>query len=297
VIRILHFSDVHVQEPVTTMPVHEFMTKRALAAVNLWVSRGRLFREVPQKLEALARFATSEGVNVAMCTGDYTALGTEAEHASARRAIEPFRVASDGYVTVPGNHDLYLPDAVRAGRFEKHFGDLLRSDLPELVVDGAYPWVRLIGEQLALIGVNSAHANPNPFSSAGRIPDAQLEALGRVLDDARVRERFVVVMTHYGILRKGGHPDAPHHGLKNADELMRVCNRPRLMVCHGHIHHRYAHAPADGRPWLFCAGSATQRGREGAWLYELSGEGGRALPVRFENGRYLLDPSGAIAIH
>ncbi len=295
-IRVLHFSDVHVQEPVTTMPVHEFITKRALAAVNLWVSRGRLFREVPQKLEALAAFAATEGVNVAMCTGDYTALGTDLEHASARRAIEPFRAASHGYVTVPGNHDLYLPDTIREGRFEKHFGDLLRSDLPEYVVDGAYPWVRLVGDGLALVGVNSARPNPNPFSSAGCIPGAQLEALARVLDDARVRERFVVVMTHYGILRKSGKPDAHHHGLENASELMRVCNRPRLMVCHGHIHHRYAHAPREGRPWLFCAGSATQRGREGAWLYEFAAQGQRALPVRYDGERYVLEPAGAIAI-
>jgi hypothetical protein len=185
---------------------------------------------------------------------------------------------------------------VREGRFEKHFGDLLRSDLPEYRVDGAFPWVRLVGSELAIIGVNSARPNPNPFNSAGRIPDAQLAALQRVLADERVRDRFVVVMTHYGILRKGGSPDARHHGLENASELMRVCNRPRLMVAHGHIHHRYAHARAADRPWLFCAGSATQRGREGAWLYEFEERAQRALPVRFEGGRYVLDSSGAVAI-
>ena len=77
---------------------------------------------------------------------------------------------------------------------------------------------------------------------------------------------------------------------------MRVCDRPRLMVAHGHIHHRYAHAPGSGRPWLFCAGSATQRGREGAWIYEFDGHASRAVPVRFEGERYVLDPAGAISI-
>jgi 3',5'-cyclic AMP phosphodiesterase CpdA len=296
VIRILHFSDVHVQERVTTMPLREFLTKRALAALNLWFSRGNYFREVPQKLSALAEFAKAEQIDLALCTGDYTALGTEHEHAQARRAIEPFTQLPQGHATVPGNHDLYLPDVLRDRRFERHFGELQHTHLPEYVVDGAYPFVRLVSDELAVVGINSARANPNPFTSAGRIPDVQLAALERVLRDVRLETRFVIVMTHYGILRRNGAPDHAHHGLENASELMRICNRPRLMLIHGHIHHRYAHPPGHGRPWLFCSGSATHKGQEGAWVYEFDGPRSRAVPVRFAEGRYTLEPGSTIPL-
>lgn len=288
-IRVLHFSDVHVQRPILSAPVVELAGKRFLAGINLMLSRGRLFQDTPQKLSALAKFAREQHITLALCTGDYTAVGTDSEHADARRHVEPIRQAAlAGLVTVPGNHDLYLHDTLRHRRFEKHFGDCFSSDLPEYAVDGAYPFTRLIGSDLAVVGVNSARPNPNPFSSSGYVPPKQLEALDRVLQDPRVVGRWIIVMTHYGILRRDGQPDAKRHGLDNADELLRVCARPSVLLVHGHIHHRYHHAQAPGRPWLFCAGSATHRGLEGFWLYEVDGPTFRATPGFFDHGEYRL---------
>src|SRR5262249_21315840 len=142
----------------------------------LWLMRGRFFREVPQKLAALGHFARAEAIDLALCSGDYTAIGTHAELKSARAAIAPLTELPHGYVTVPGNHDLYAKDALRDGRFERYFGDLQRSDFPEHAIDGGYPFVRLIGSELAVVGVNSARPN-SVVSSAGRVPDAQVAAL------------------------------------------------------------------------------------------------------------------------
>jgi 3',5'-cyclic AMP phosphodiesterase CpdA len=296
VIRVLHFSDVHVQEPLRSIPAAELLGKRALAALNLVFSRGKHFREVLVKLGALCRFARDEAVDLALCSGDHTALGTHAELFIARSAIAPLTELPHGYLTVPGNHDLYARDALRDGRFERYFGDLQQSDLPEYAADGAYPFVRLVGSELAVVGVNSARPN-SIISSAGRVPDAQVEALSRVLDDARLAGRFVIVMTHYGILRRGGQPDHAHHGLENADELMRVCSRPRVLFIHGHIHHHFCHAPAQRHPWLFCAGSATHHGREGAWLYELDPSEPRAVPVCWREGDYVLDRDASVRLY
>lgn len=295
-IRVLHFSDVHVQEPMRAMPVAELMTKRLLAAGNLWLRRGKLFRDAPEKLAELARFAERERVDAVICTGDYTAVGSEAEYASARVAIEPFTRARLGFFTLPGNHDLYLHDTLRDARWERHFGALQKSDLPELAVDGVYPFVRFVGDELCVIGVNSARPNPHPLRSSGRVPDAQLEALARALDHARVRERFVLVMTHYGPFRRDGSPDSEHHGLDNAEALLRTCARPRVALVHGHIHHGYAHAAQDRRPWLFCAGSATHRGREAIWLYELERGTVSAVPGRFDGGAYVLAESERVQV-
>jgi 3',5'-cyclic AMP phosphodiesterase CpdA len=288
-IRILHFSDVHVQRPVFSAPTRELIGKRLLAGINLWVARGRLFAETPAKLAALAEFARAHEVAIALCTGDYTALGTADEHADARRLVNAVAAATaHGLITVPGNHDLYLPDTLRDRRFDKHFGDVLRTDLPEYACDGAFPFVRLFDSRLAIVGVNSARPNPNPLISSGVVPESQLEALARIVADERLAGRFVIVMTHYGILRRDGSPDAPRHGLDNAAALLRICARPQVLLVHGHIHHRYCHAAQAGRPWLFCAGSATQRGREGFWLYDVERDCVHATPGVYDEGRYLL---------
>ena len=297
VLRVLHFSDVHVQRPVLSAPPSELLGKRFLAGLNLWLSRGKHFVDAREKLRALASFAAEERVSLALCSGDYTAMGTCDELADARAAVEALRqISPEGLVTVPGNHDLYLPDTVRDQRFDRHFGDVLQTDLPEYRVDGAFPFVRLFGDQLAVIGVNSARPNPNPFRSSGRVPDLQLAALGRIFDDARLAGRWLIVMTHYGILRQDGRPDSKSHGLENAAELVRLCTRPRLLLVHGHIHHTYHHASTSERPWLFCAGSTTQRGREGFWLYDVGAEQLRATPGEYAEGRYRLRAAAAVTI-
>jgi 3',5'-cyclic AMP phosphodiesterase CpdA len=296
-LRILHFSDVHVQRPVFSAPTRELLGKRILAGINLWVDRGRLFADTPHKLAQLAEFARAQQVAIALCTGDYTAIGTADEHRDARQHVNAIAAATEcGLITVPGNHDLYMPDTLRDRRFDKHFGDVLRTDLPEYALDGAFPFVRLFDPRLAIVGVNSARPNPNPLLSSGVVPTLQLAALERVLDDERVRGRFVIVMTHYGILRRDGRPDAKRHGLDNADELVRICARPNVLLVHGHIHHRYYHAAQAGRPWLFCAGSATHRGREGFWLYDVSSDRIRATPGAYEQGRYVLHEADAVAV-
>ncbi|HEY6878014.1 MAG TPA: metallophosphoesterase [Polyangiales bacterium] len=295
-IRVLHFSDVHVQEDVLRMPTLELLGKRTLALGNLWLTRGRLFRESVPKLTALARLAAREQVDFTICTGDYTALGTELEYVAARAAIDALTRSPLGFCTVPGNHDLYLADALRHTRFERHFGAFTTSDWPEYAVDGAYPFVRLVGDSFAVVGVNSAKPNPNPFSSAGLVPAPQLAALRRLLDDPRLGERRVMVITHYGILRRDGRPDSDHHGLVNAQALVAACARPNVMLAHGHIHGRYAHPSVEGRPWIFCAGSTTQRDREGFWLYEIERERMVAIPGAYHGGSYELTRSEALEI-
>jgi 3',5'-cyclic AMP phosphodiesterase CpdA len=295
--RILHFSDVHVQRPVLSAPARELVGKRFLAGLNLWLSRGKYFVEAREKLRALARFAAEEQVSLALCSGDYTAIGTHDELSDARAAVDEIgRVSAYGLVTVPGNHDLYLPDTLRDQRFDRHFGDVLSSDLPEYGIDGPFPFVRLFEPGLAIVGVNSARPNPNPFRSSGRVPESQLEALTRIIHDARLQGRWLIVMTHYGILRRDGRPDSRSHGLDNADELVRICARPRTLLVHGHIHHNYHHAATLERPWLFCAGSATQTGREGFWLYDVSRERLVATPGHYEDGCYRLRAGAAVRI-
>src|SRR5262249_11349834 len=159
----------------------------------------------------------------------------------ARHLVEPLISVPSGFVTVPGNHDLYLQDSVDDGRFEKHFGDLLRTDLPQWKTDDFWPLVRLPRENVAIIAINSARPNPQPWRSSGRIPSAQMAGFARILrEEPLLRERFVIIVTHYAPRLPDGRPDARHHGLENAEDLLSLCaSIPRGMLTHGHIHHRF----------------------------------------------------------
>jgi len=297
VIRVLHFSDVHVDLPLASLPWTTWLGKRALGGANHALRRRKYFVDAVDKLAALAEFAEQQAIDLALCTGDYTILGTAPELDLAARAVEPLTRRPLGFATVPGNHDVYLGDSVREQRFEKHFAKWMRSDRPELATDGAFPFVRFVGEHLAVVGVSSARPNPEPWRSSGRVPEAQLEGLARVLLDPAVRERFVIVMTHYAPRLWNGRPDSITHGLENADALLAtLAELPRGCLIHGHVHRRFAVREPGVRPMLLGAGSTTQAGREGLWVIEVAADGAWASPGTFRDGRYVLEESGRLSL-
>jgi len=294
VMRVLHFSDVHVQLPLGELPVAEFLNKRLLGAANLWLRRGKHFAEVPQKLQALGELCRRESVDLVLSTGDFTALGTEPELRAARKAIDGLTRAPLGFVCVPGNHDIYLPDAVLDGRFERCFGDLLGSDWPERTVDGLWPSVRLIGADVAVVAVNSARPNPQPWRSSGRIAPEQLARLAELLREPELQRRFVFVMTHYALRRRDGSRDRFNHGLENVDELVEACRGlSRGALLHGHIHWRYPGQVEGLAVPSFGAGSATHSGREGIWLFEVDPTQTRAFAGHWAGDGYQLSTEPA----
>lgn len=290
-IRLLHFSDVHLSVPFRDMPRGDFVAKRMLGAFNLTVRRQHRFHDSAKKVAALGSLAERENVDAMLCTGDYTGLGSAAELAVARRAIEPLTTRRLGFATVPGNHDVYVESATLERRFETAFAGLLDSDTPDLTVDGPWPLVRLLGDEAAIVCVNSARPNPQLWRSSGQIPTTQLAALRRALDDRRLHDRFVLVATHYGPFRANGEPDSPWHGLVNAGALLAAIGpRPHTVLVHGHLHDRFALPRTAAHPPIFCAGSATDTHHESLWLYEIDRSSLRAYPAIWRAGRYELEP-------
>ena len=112
VTKVLHVSDVHLEDGFAEVPISRFLNKRIVGFANLKFRRRKVFLDAVQKVEALAEFSKEQGVDLVICTGDYTALGTEPEIRYARKIIEPLTHAPLGFFTVPGNHDLYLRDTV-----------------------------------------------------------------------------------------------------------------------------------------------------------------------------------------
>lgn len=293
--RVLHLSDVHVTVPVVQLPWHQMLNKRLIGAANLVLRRGHHFAGAREKLQALSVLSREHSVDLVVCTGDYTALGTDAELAAARSAIECLTDRPYGFVTVPGNHDVYLQDVVRERRFERHFGSYLTSDLPERCVDGPWPLVRLY-DDVAVIAVNSARPNPAVWRSSGAIPDAQLAALAELAQDERIQSRFVFVITHYAPRRPDASADHPMHGLENADAFLDACRGlPRCAILHGHIHARFQLELAGYGARVFGAGSATCAGREGFWLFDIADGVRKATPGHFEHDHYVLDEPAAVS--
>ncbi|RMG13258.1 MAG: metallophosphoesterase [Deltaproteobacteria bacterium] len=275
--KLLHLSDVHVHHAAWPPPLFSGGWRRVLAQVELrGLRRGYQFLRAPEVLARIAEEATAEAVDHVVLSGDLTTLALEEEFRAARRALEPL-IAQHRITLVPGNHDRYTPAARRQRRFEAHFGDLLQSDLPEYCVDGAFPLVHLVGEALAVVGLDSALVPSIPGFSYGRVGRRQREALARILADPRVQGRRIVVTLHHGPYRHTGRRDRPSHGLHDARAVLDLCAAGGVdALLHGHLHERFRlRCPRRGIE-VFGAGSSTQAGLEGYWLLDLSGEGIRA---------------------
>jgi len=284
--RILHFSDPHLHLPMSQMSLGDWFSKRAVGVLTLLRGRTRRFEQAEEKLAALAEFREEQDIELVICTGDYTALGLETEFANARRVVEPLMQGREGYITVPGNHDLYVPEVVRENWFTQYFDGALKSDLPEYCVDGPWPQVRLIGDDLVVVAVNSAKPNLL-WRSDGSIPEAQLSSLNDLMDDKRLADRFIMVITHYAARMPDGGPDTKLHGLSNADDFLSVCSKIKggALLC-GHIHHRYQVAIEGLKANLFCAGSVTMENRESFWVYELTDGQFHAYPGYWDGKGY-----------
>ena len=232
--RILHFSDPHVQLPRwRERTLRELGPLRALATVELWKGRGRDYDDALEKLRSIVRDADVLKADLVICTGDLTQLAMEEEFALASGALKPL---GDRLLCIHGNHDRY-PLGGRANKlYEAYFP---ARPLPEFVKTldscGEICW---------------------PVLTQGHI------------DPQTLRQDFAgkLVLVHHAPVR-----DWPWHELRGRKALLAATRDAAAVLC-GHKHRRFR----DGN--VFCAGSSTERGKEGYWLLEY--EGGRVVSAR-----------------
>ncbi len=280
-VRIAHLSDLHQQLD---------------WGARSWGSSG--WRGVPGRFElhGLGRLARFEGVEPriaqlvddlhaldvdhAVLTGDVSALGHEDEVGRVHELLEPL-VRAGRLTVIPGNHDRYT-DRPGARVFERFFTP--RSDWPEYAGPDGYPFVRLVNERLAVVGLDSTRVPGWTHYLVGRVGEAQLDALGRLLSDPRLAGRTVLVLSHHGPLGPSGRFHWNHSALLDAGALTRRVRQHHAVLLHGHSHQRYWHRRTEARPHVLSAGSATEPGGEGYWLLELEDavtmEARRYLPGR-----------------
>lgn len=243
--KLAHFSDIHV----TRFPLSGTFALKRLAAVASYslAGRGKHFVGSDQRIAALLAHVEAQGVDHALCTGDLTGVTTEEELSRVAELFGPRLAQPDRWSVIPGNHDRYVPGA--AGLFEHHFARLCEG--------ASFPAVKHLPSGVTLVLLDSARPT-SLIDSSGLLGEAQRSKALSILTDPSLKDRFVVVALHYGLLRMTGKRDSRSHGLRDDVEFMNLLDRDDVtvdLVLHGHLHRPFT--IKTKRRHIINAGSAT----------------------------------------
>lgn len=267
-IRLAHFSDVHLTTAPLGWRARDALSKRATGWANLHV-RGRAahFARANEAAAALRRACAARGYDHLVFSGDATALGFPAEARAAADALGVDDPALPPGIAVPGNHDLYVGRAASERAFADAFAPWFAGTR---VGPHTYPFARKVGH-VWLVALNSAVPNFLMWDARGRVGSAQLDRFRELCATLGPGPR--VVVSHYPILMEGHRPEPLWHRLRDwrAARAAAAACEVKLWL-HGHRHRWYALPPAADLPFgTVCAGSATQEHRWGYMEYAIDG--------------------------
>lgn len=223
-----HLSDPHLSSP-AGVPLKQLANKRLLSYLS-WRTgrRSEHRREVVDELVADLQALAPDHVVI---TGDMTHLGLPCEFRQVGlwlREVGP----AERVTIVPGNHDQLVRedwDATFA-----HWGEYLASDRQRAHIPGSsrFPILR-VRKQVAFIGLSTATPTA-PLLATGRLGQAQLRALDRILADTGRRGLFRCVMLHHP-------PDVGSMSwrkrLTDAGRLRAIVSQHGAeLLLHGHAH-------------------------------------------------------------
>ncbi len=259
--RIAHLSDLHVLA-LENVGVGRFLNKRLTGYANLRFKRNHIHR--PGHVRAILREVARLAVDHVVITGDLTNLALETEFEAALEMIRAeLGFPAPSVSVVPGNHDFYTRGAERSGRFLHYFRPFTTSDL-ELGDKEAFPFVRFRGP-LAIIGLNTALARA-PLFANGKVGDAQLARLARILAHPELRRRVPVILAHHPIYNPERTRRRIMTGLEDALNVNRaLTSLEEGVFLHGHLHtraHRVCKTSA-GRIDIIGATSASLQHEDG----------------------------------
>ncbi len=264
--RLFHLSDLHHQLDWRARSLGSTGWRGLIGRVELH-GMGRLarFAGARDTISRLVERALESNADHVLLTGDLTALGDEVELGEARALLEPL-ISAGRLVVIPGNHDRYT-EAPHERRFERVFRDLLHSELDGFSDASGWPFVKLLGDRHALVGLDTTRVSGWSHYFVGRTGPAQLGALTRLLDDPRLSGRTVLVLAHHGPHGPSGRFHWRESGLLDGDALLEALRDRPVVLLHGHSHHRYWHRAEGAHPHRFGGGSSTER--PGWWQIEL----------------------------
>lgn len=226
---LAHLSDPHIG-PLPRIPLKNLINKRLTGVLNWHGARASIHNmEVLAGLIADIRAQSPDHIAL---TGDLVNVGYAPEFPLAAKLVAPLGNA-DFVSIIPGNHDAYVPGSL---------GHMAEAFRPFMLGDGAvsvpglppFPYLRVRGN-IALIGVNSG-VPTLPFVASGKVGAEQRSRLGAMLDEARQRGLFRVVMIHHPPYRRGVKFGRGLFDARAFEAL--IARHGAELILHGH-NHRY----------------------------------------------------------
>jgi 3',5'-cyclic AMP phosphodiesterase CpdA len=225
------------------------------------------------------------GVDHLVVTGDLTLSGEPREFERATELLRPFAEARK-LTVVPGNHDLWSENSVDAGRFLRALGP---DGLGMKQAAPSYPHLVPLGDDAALLALDSARYGDDPWTTPGRLGSEQLRsAWAMVREQGKAGRATILAFHHHVVLpleRVSSDAHVSRMPLADADQVVRlVAELPVAAVLHGHRHtaFRVDLPGANGPTPVLCAGSASRVTdepvrRARAYIYELDRTGLRGV--------------------
>ena len=270
-VKLLHFSDVHLTVPTLHWRTRDVLSKKAIGWVNIhWLGRGHRFRHARTVAAAMMADAVEAKHDGLIFTGDATKLAFEPEFEYAAKILRCGDTLLPPGVAIPGNHDYYTKRDVRSGKFERHFGpwlDGLRADESH-----RYPFARKFGH-VWIIALNSSNPRRLNTTASATAGEDQLERLRMLCTKLDAGPR--VIATHYPLRNGTGRVERRSHRLIDHRAALAAAAECGVgLWLHGHIHKPFTLPPSEEIPFpLICVGSATQTHRWSHNIYTLDGYG------------------------
>lgn len=281
-IRLAHFSDVHLTAQSLGWRVRDLFGKRASGWVNVRVlGRGHRFQHANAVVGALLREFHERPLDHLIFSGDATTMAFETEMTEAAHRLGVWDATLPPCVAVPGNHDLYTYGSARRRVFEFAFSAWQKGERAD--PDHTYPFATKVGH-VWLIALNSATANFWPWDATGRVGSAQLERLQVLCDRLGPGPRIVV--SHYPLLTRERKPEARWHRLKDWKRTRDMAAKCGVQLwLHGHKHAWYILPAGDHQPFhSVCVGSSAQTKLWGYHEYTIDGKEWRGLRRVYDPG-------------
>lgn len=256
-LKMAHFSDLHLIDHRTNLRFRDWLSKRAVGWLNSRIGRGQHFKHAASITRCLVESLPTRGLDGLLFSGDATTLGTHLEFRLVDEIMQPLIRGMVG-IAVPGNHDHYVHEGVHRKYFEESFAPWQQGRRIDAHI---YPFAREING-IWFVCVNSSQANFGFWDSRGNVGSAQLRRLELLLTQLPPGPK--ILLTHYPYRLGNGEPELRMRRLRDAGKLWEILRKHIVLWFHGHRHVRYHLVIPDSDCIDVCVGSATQEGR---WSY------------------------------
>ncbi|MEN3792030.1 metallophosphoesterase [Fulvimarina sp. MAC3] len=224
--RLAHLSDIHLG-PLPELSLRELASKRVTGYVNWHRNRRRsMFGDTLTDLILDMKHQQPDHIAV---TGDLVNLATKKETVAARIWLEQLGLPHDVSL-VPGNHDAYVPGALK--RSFREWYEYLIGDNPLAAIGNSFPYLRVRGK-IAIFGVSTAEASA-PFLATGSFRRGQALALAKLLESCRSTGHFRVVLIHHPPISGAASWHKRLIGKQFFSKVIRDVGAE--LVLHGHTH-------------------------------------------------------------